>query len=372
MPRLARAEANATFILDEEGDIDDEDDEEVDYTQNNNQFQTQFSQIDPDQSQFLDTAKENEIKKLNALNPTARNRIVTDLSRILLFRALSGDVIDKSKCVTEALGENMKKERVATAVLDEAQKRLKDVFGFDVRRVPKEMERDLPGKFKNRLYLISGVTDDPNGTHSLNIHSAHMENTVEKGVLMMILAFAFCKGTSQVRSGQMKGAGKKTRWITEHQLYNLLHRVDDNIPSEPPSAEGKKKSRQSVGGGRKSLGGGTKDDGGGVGETPDIDTLLERFVQLDYLLKDKIEEPGEASNFAGEDGKVLAYAMGPRAAMEVGRKQIIHFCSDVLGEQPDPTMLAEVDEGEEDDDDEEDEGEEEVVEEDKPKKRRKK
>ena len=119
------------------------------------------------------------------------------------------------------------------------------------------------------------------------------------------------------------------------------------------------------------MGGGTKDYGGGVGETPDIDTLLERFVQLDYLLKDKIEEPGEASNFAGEDGKVLAYAMGPRAAMEVGRKQIIHFCSDVLDEQPDPTMLAEVDEGEEDDD-EEDEEEEEVVEEDKPKKRRKK
>ena len=148
MPRLARAEANATFILDEGENIDDEDDDEneVDYTQN--QFQTQFSQIDPDQSQFLDNAKENEIKKLNALNPTARNRIVTDLSRILLFKALSGDVIDKPKCVTEALGENMKKERVATAALDEAQKRLKDVFGFDVRRVPNHqpLEQSLDRK----------------------------------------------------------------------------------------------------------------------------------------------------------------------------------------------------------------------------------
>jgi len=42
--------------------------------------------------------------------------------------------------------------------------------------------------------------------------------------------------------------------------------------------------------------------------------------------------------------------------MEVGRKQIIYFCSNILDEQPDPTMLAEVDEDEDNDDDEEAEG----------------
>jgi len=230
-----------------------------------------------------------------------------------------------------------------------------DVFGFRVRRVPVKMEEDLPSRFKNRLYLINEVADDEVGTHTLNIHSAHMESTVEKGVLMMILAFAFCKGTSQVRSGQMKGAGKKTRWISEHHLYSLLHRVDENIPSEPPSVEGKKRSRQSSSGGRKSLSPG--DIGPeGVGQTPDIDVLLERFVQMDYLLRDKIEEPdSRESSFAGEDGKVVAYAMGPRAAMEVGRKQIIYFCSNVLDEQPDPTMLAEVEEDEESEEEEEEE-----------------
>ena len=156
----------------------------------------------------------------------------------------------------------------------------------------------------------------------------------------------------------MKGAGKKTRWITEHHLYSLLHRVDENIPSEPPSTDGKKRSRMSTGGGgRKSLGNIMDADGeGGVGQTPDIDVLLEKFVQLDYLLRDKIEEPdaaGRESSLAGEDGKVTAYALGPRAAMEVGRKQIIYFCSNILDEQPDPTMLAEVDEDEENDDEDE-------------------
>jgi len=228
------------------------------------------------------------------------------------------------------------------------------------------MEEDLPSKFKNRLYLINNIADDDHGTHSTNIHSQHVETMADKGVLMMILAFAFCKGTAQVRSGQMKGAGKKTRWITEHHLYNLLHRVDENIPSEPPSVEGKKKSRQS--GGRKSLG--TPIDEGGVGETPDIDALLERFVSLDYILRDKIEEPGDSA-FAGEDGKVLAYAMGPRAAMEIGRKQIIYFCSGILDEQPCPTMLQEIDEDEEGEESEEEEEEEVEVEKTKKKRRKK-
>ena len=160
---------------------------------------------------------------------------------------------DEEPNVDESTKADFRKDRVGTAALEEAETRLMDVFGFRVRRVPVKMEEDLPSRFKNRLYLINEVADDEVGTHTLNIHSAHMESMVEKGVLMMILAFVFCKGTSQVRSGQMKGAGKKTRWISEHHLYSLLHRVDENIPSEPPSVEGKKRSRQSSSGGRKSL-----------------------------------------------------------------------------------------------------------------------
>ena len=358
MPRLARAEP--TFILEDEPEEEEEENE----MNMKSQWGT-FSQILPDQSQFLAPARENEQKKLNALNPTARNQVITDLSRILLFKALGGDAIDRTKCVAEALGENMKKERVQTAVCNEATDRLRKVFGFNLIELPEKETKDLPARFKNRLYLINRVKDDEVGTHCTNIHGAHADSSVEKGVLMMILAFAFCKGQSQVRSGQMKGAGKKTRWITEHHLYHLLNRVDENIPSEPPSSEGKKKSRQSTGGGRKSIG---SRDEEGVGETPDIDALLERFVQMDYILRDKIEETG-GEGFAGEDGKVIAYAMGPRATMEIGRRQIIFFCANLLEEQPDPTMLKELDD-DKNEEEEESEGEEEVQQE--KKKRRKK
>ncbi|KAL3821814.1 hypothetical protein ACHAXA_003316 [Cyclostephanos tholiformis] len=336
--RRSRQQDEGLLILPDDDDVI-EDEEAVGGGGTHAQFT--FSQIDPDQSQYIEAARDSERRKLDSIPPVARNRAVTNLSRMLLFKALNGDVIDKAKCVAEALGDDMKKERVQTAMLCEAERRLRDVFGFSVRRVPARMEDELPSRFGNRLYLINDVTDDEDGTHSLNIHSSHVESSVERGVLMMILAFAFCRGTSQVRSGQMKGAGKKTRWISEHQLYGLLHRVDENIPSEPPSAEGRKKSRQG-GGGRKSV---SPADGadGGVGQTPDIDALLERFVQLDYLLQDKIDMPDGRE---GSEEKVMAYAMGPRAAMEVGRKQVIYFCSNILDEQPDPTMLAEVDEDE--------------------------
>eukprot|EP01082_Thalassiosira_pseudonana_P000415 g278.t1 g278 contig1:683452-683991(+) len=141
--------------------------------------QMQFSQLLPDRSQRIDTAKPNEIKKLSSMEPTARNRIVTDLSRILLFKALNGDVIDRKKVIAEALGD-MKGERVQAAVLSEAQKRLKDVFGFEVCKVPAKMEDNLPTRFKDRLYLINNVADDDMGTHSINIHSAHADSCVEK------------------------------------------------------------------------------------------------------------------------------------------------------------------------------------------------
>jgi hypothetical protein len=38
--------------------------------------------------------------------------------------------------------------------------------------------------------------------------------------------------------------------------------------------------------------------------------------------------------------------------MEVGRKQVIYFCAEILDEEPDPTMLQEVELQDEEDDEE--------------------
>ncbi|KAL7546185.1 hypothetical protein ACHAWF_009525 [Thalassiosira exigua] len=369
----AAATAAEPFVVAEDDDVDDDGPSAPAPSQS----QFAFSQVDPDQSQLLDAPRVSEVSKLASIPPVQRDRAVTNLARTLLFKGLAGESIDKAKVVAEALEDGLRKERVQNAALAEAEKRLRDVFGFAVRRLPKPMEEDLPARYGNRLYLINDVVDDDHGTHSLNLHSSRGDASSERGVLLMVLAFAFCRGTA-THTGSMKGAGKKTRWIAEHHLYGLMHRVDENVPAEPPSAEGKKRGRAGAGGGGGGGGGGSRVSldpaEGGVGQTPDVDALLERFVARDYLLRDKIEEPeGRESSYAGEDGKVVAYAMGPRAAMEVGRKQIIYFCASVLDETPDPTMLAEVEEDEEEseeEEEEEEEGGEEVQEEEGPKGRK--
>ena len=71
---------------------------------------------------------------------------------------------------------------------------------------------------------------------------------------------------------------------------------------ERAAEQGGGKMSRSGGGGRRLLdAAGTE----GVGQTPDVDSLLERFMALDYLPRDKIEEPeARWEALVGEDGKV--------------------------------------------------------------------
>jgi len=118
-----------------------------------------------------------------------------------------------------------------------------------------------------------------------------------------------------------------------------LHRVDDAIPEEPPvqgTARAKARSQYRTG---------TQNDA----LTPNVDALLEQCVNWDYFIKEKAsEEVLQSQNL--EEGYL--YSMGPRSAVEIGRKQIIFFCASILGEEPDPSMIKEVDDDVEDGEDE--------------------
>ena len=43
----------------------------------------------------------------------------------------------------------------------------------------------------------------------------------------------------------------------------------------------------------------------------------------------------------GNEEHTFVYSMGPRAAVEIGRKQVVMFCADVQNEHADETMLME-------------------------------
>lgn len=287
--------------------------------------QVGFSQQLPELSQAMKPAKESEKANLVNLGGDRRRQAIQDLSRLLLFKALAGEPIDRLKCAKEALGE-FSGERITSAVFDEAAANLRNVFGFELRRIPKSMEnrKSFPSKFKDRLYVINPIPDDVSGAHSKAIHSVHPSSSAEKGLLMVILGFCFCKGDPDPDG---------SRWIWENDLYRLLHGVDENIPEEPPSAANNRKHSRSH----------TTRPRGGVSQTPDVDSLLDKFVKLDYLLKSTKEEAVSSSSTQTDLIKTI-YSMGPRAAMEIGRKQVIYFCAEILDEEPDPTMLAEINE----------------------------
>jgi hypothetical protein len=183
--------------------------------------------------------------------------------------------------------------------------------------------KSLPTRFKERYYVINSVQDNDDGSHSRAIHSGLKTSKIEKGVLILTVALIFCKGESRKEG---------SRHILARELYRLMHAVDENIPEEPP-AQGTARAQR----GHQKHG---KLQGGAGSCTPNFDVMLENFVQTDYLIKEKATE----DNFHSmplEEGDVL-YSMGPRAALELGRKQIITFCAEILNEVPDPSMLKEI------------------------------
>ena len=104
-------------------------------------------------------------------------------------------------------------------------------------------------------------------------------------------------------------------------MYELLHRLDENIPKEPFRGEGSSSRTDTQ---------------------PNVDAALSKFVHEDYLLCIKEKDPD-----------LVLYCLGPRAAMEIGRKQILYFCSQVLGQDPDPSMLLELEQDDQDNAEEE-------------------
>lgn len=120
-----------------------------------------------------------------------------------------------------------------------------------------------------------------------------------------------------------------SRWILDKDLYNLLHQLDENIPSEPLEAGSKRKRGPTQ-----------PSQGGRAIQTPDVDACLELFERRDYLLKMKAADLTSKPDSALEGH--FYYSMGPRAMLEIGRRQVIFFCSEILDQEVDPQMLKEL------------------------------
>ena len=74
----------------------------------NEETEMMFTQQMPEMSQALPEAKDREKQNLESLDPHVREKLLTTLSRLLLFKALAGETIDK---VSEGMEISMKRER---------------------------------------------------------------------------------------------------------------------------------------------------------------------------------------------------------------------------------------------------------------------
>lgn len=191
-----------------------------------------------------------------------------------------------------------------------------------------ENQKGMPPRFKERYYLQNDVKETQRGTHSLAIHSVHQSSSIEKGFVLLVNGLIFCKGDSKANS---------SRKILERDLYKYLHRVDPAEILEDPPEQGSTRFKA-----RTQYFRGNQDEC----ITPNVDSLLEQCVYWDYFIKEKATEENFSSQSL-EEGDVL-YSIGPRSALEIGRKQIISFCASILEEEPDPSMLREVEEDLED------------------------
>mmetsp|Transcript_18357 Transcript_18357/g.45572 ORF Transcript_18357/g.45572 Transcript_18357/m.45572 type:complete len:329 (+) Transcript_18357:118-1104(+) len=283
-------------------------------------FSQQFSQLAPEQSQSVLPERPSERNNLEKLTREDQEKYLSSLSRMILFRGLEKEPIDRLKVIKDAGIPST--ARIGSAAFNEAERRIRNVFGFELARMPKFMHdmKGIPTRFKDRHYLINLIKDDE-GTHSRAMHSVHEGASVEKGFILLVNALIFCKGECKANS---------SRKIFGSDLYRYLHKVDDAIPEEPP-AQGT--SRAKAGAQYRVR---TK----GEGLTPNVDALLEQCVNWDYFIKEKAtDENAPTQNF--DEGEFL-YSQGPRSVMEIGRRQIVTFCASILGEEPDPSMLREI------------------------------
>lgn len=273
-----------------------------------------FSSQAPDQSQMIRAAKDTAKAALLGLEEDVREKQIMDLTRYCIFRSLAGLPITRADC-----SKVVNAGRTVDAVLEMVNERLDNLFGWELRSCPDYMMsmKFIPKKHKERYYCVNHLDSEDDAVsaeHAKELHAIH--GSKAKGLLMVVLALMYCQGEPIDDS----------RWMSEADLYRLLHRLDENVPEYPPSTT--KSSTQAT---QRMFENGT----------PQVDILLQRFTDMDYLVKMKLPADWE-DRFPSAEEASFVYCMGPRSAIEVGRQQVVYFCAEVLDEEPDPSMLAEL------------------------------
>lgn len=245
-------------------------------------------------------------KATTVLDADEHAGLVAKMARYILMKGSATEAIVMSKLKDDVLGDKYKAMRGLSAqVLSEAAKQVHTVFGYKLARAPKKHFRQA--KFKDGFYLLN---DLPLGKHRSEVLAE--ASPALRGLLMVCLACVYSSNH-----------GSSSHKLAEPQLVQHLMRLDTNST---------KVAR-------------LRDFG-----HEEYEGVVDTFVKQHYLIKEKDEDSGESV-------PVTVLSLGPRALLEVGRRQIVFFTHEAVGTTVDAALLEELAEDEKGNATEEEEGE---------------
>lgn len=113
--------------------VDVEDDE--DFSEDEDLAAPMFSQLAPEASQSVKPESASDRKNLDKLDHETQEKFLTSIARLILFSGLEKEPIDRLKVIKDAGISS--KDRIGSAAFQEASRRLQNVFGLQLNKIPK-------------------------------------------------------------------------------------------------------------------------------------------------------------------------------------------------------------------------------------------
>mmetsp|Transcript_59380 Transcript_59380/g.112075 ORF Transcript_59380/g.112075 Transcript_59380/m.112075 type:complete len:320 (-) Transcript_59380:126-1085(-) len=266
--------------------VNEEDDEDGDWS---------FTQTQAETCVDDEEAAPKEDPKFNStIGADEHQALVAKMARYIFLKGCACEPIIKAKLNEEVLGDEYKKMRgVSQQVFAEASAQVKAVFGFKVVKAP--LQHFPQTKFKDAFYVINDLASS-----KLRGDVLQESQPALRALLMTILALCYSSNH-----------GTMSHKLGELQLIAHLEKLD------PDSTRA------------------SRELDFGHEEWKDV---IELFVKQHYLLRVKEEEPAD-----GAEERANVVGLGPRAFLEVGRRQVLFFTHEAVGMAVDQSLLDELD-----------------------------
>lgn len=230
------------------------------------------------------------------LGATEKKLLLSSLIRYIVLKGSRKEPITRLKLNSDVVNKlQISRRNVLNGALKDAKETLRQVFGYELLQLP-ERQFNKAG-MKDCMFLVSALRV-PGLQRDLHSYG---KDVGYRGLIMIVLGLIFCAHDK----------------IREKVLYEQLQGLE---PQLQITAKGGSKD------GEYSISGEVQ----GVGE---VSEAFEKMRKEQYLLREKEES---------DEGHYFVYSMGPRAYVEIGRRQVLQFLAETMSQEVDQSLLKEI------------------------------